>query len=155
MRSSILLLYFSVSQQIEIWPIHQMVEIAISEFKMKVESPIADMLIIPYFENAHYSAVVVDFTTKTVSHYDSKYAGDFMKCQRVMDALQLNQEWRILLNEVCPQQGNDDDCGVFVCMLAERMSRNAPLSYRQHGIPSIRKRMQYEILKQQLMVRNI
>lgn len=51
----------------------------------------------------------------------------------------------------CPQQENVNDCGVFACVMAEFLSREAPLSFTQQDMPNLRLQMAYEIINQQLL----
>ena len=47
---------------------------------------------------------------------------------------------------------NGADCGVFTCLFAEHLSRRARLSFSQADIPYVRKRMAYEICRNEIMM---
>ena len=51
----------------------------------------------------------------------------------------------------CPQQQNGSDCGIFACKVAEYLSRETPLSFDQEDMAYFRKRMIWEITKNQLL----
>jgi sentrin-specific protease 1 len=50
-----------------------------------------------------------------------------------------------------PQQHNGYDCGVFACMFAEAASRRSKFLFTQEDMPSLRRRMVYEILTKKLL----
>lgn len=45
----------------------------------------------------------------------------------------------------CPRQMNGSDCGVFSCMFAEHLTRNASISFSQSDMPYFREKMVLEI----------
>ena len=51
----------------------------------------------------------------------------------------------------CPQQQNGADCGIFACKVVDFISREAPVNFSQEDMPYFRKRMIWEIVKQQLL----
>lgn len=53
--------------------------------------------------------------------------------------------------QTIPQQNNGYDCGVFACMFAEAASRRGQFVFTQKDMPSLRKRMVYEILTKNLL----
>lgn len=44
-----------------------------------------------------------------------------------------------------PRQNNDYDCGVFICMYAEFISRNRQFTFTQDDMEYFRKKMIHEI----------
>ena len=50
----------------------------------------------------------------------------------------LDNEWNLSNSNNIPHQSNGIDCGVFVCQLAERLSRRAPFDFNQEQMPAIR-----------------
>ena len=60
-------------------------------------------------------------------------------------------EWKQVIANNIPQQMNGSDCGVFTCLFAEYLSRGAMLTFSQSDIPYFRKRMVYEICKNQIL----
>jgi len=59
--------------------------------------------------------------------------------------------WKTELKKEIPQQMNGSDCGMFTCKFAEYLSRRARISFTQQDMPYFRKRMMYEIVKNDLM----
>jgi len=49
-----------------------------------------------------------------------------------------------------PQQKNNNDCGVFSCMIAEYITRNAPITFSQDNVVYFRKKMALEIVDGEL-----
>ena len=43
-----------------------------------------------------------------------------------------------------------NDCGVFVCEYALRLTKNKPFDFQQEDIPNIRKRMKQELCKENI-----
>jgi sentrin-specific protease 1 len=62
-------------------------------------------------------------------------------------------EWVIVpgSKDGTPQQENDDDCGMFVCMFADFLLENLPLQFTQEDIPALRLKICYSILKGKLL----
>ena len=52
----------------------------------------------------------------------------------------------------CPQQGNSFDCGVFACMYAEHLTRDASLCFTQDDMPYFRQKMVIEIVTGNLLM---
>ncbi len=50
-----------------------------------------------------------------------------------------------------PQQGNMDDCGVFVCLFAEYYCRNAEMTFSQNDIQMMRRKIVFEIMQECLI----
>lgn len=59
--------------------------------------------------------------------------------------------WKKVNASPIPQQFNGSDCGVFACMFAEHLARDAPFSFSQDNMPYFRKKMIIEILEGKLM----
>lgn len=51
-----------------------------------------------------------------------------------------------------PHQKNGDDCGVFACTFAERISRDNEFDFTQSDMLDLRQNMVYEIIQKQLLV---
>lgn len=61
--------------------------------------------------------------------------------------------WTDYFGEGSPQQENQYDCGVFVCMTLEALSRGEEIDdfvFDQRCMPYVRQRMVWEIGKQSL-----
>ena len=50
-----------------------------------------------------------------------------------------------------PKQMNGSDCGMFTLKYAEYLSRNASITFTQEDMPLFRRRMVYEIVKNQVI----
>ena len=59
--------------------------------------------------------------------------------------------WNQVIAKKIPQQMNGSDCGMFTCIFAEYLSRRARFTFSQSNMPYFRKRMVYEICKNQLV----
>lgn len=62
----------------------------------------------------------------------------------------LTWEWNLEIVKNCPQQLYQYDCGVFLCMFAEYLSRNVPLNFSQSDIMHFRKQLHLEIMNGKL-----
>merc|ERR1711864_32071 len=51
----------------------------------------------------------------------------------------------------CPQQENGSDCGVFVCQVAEHLTRGELLSFGQKDVPYFRRKMIWEIIRNRIL----
>uniref|UniRef100_A0A915D457 Ubiquitin-like protease family profile domain-containing protein n=1 Tax=Ditylenchus dipsaci TaxID=166011 RepID=A0A915D457_9BILA len=54
--------------------------------------------------------------------------------------------WLGFNDKTIPQQSNCYDCGIFVCLFAESVSRDARLDFKQQQVKEIRRRISKEIL---------
>ena len=50
-----------------------------------------------------------------------------------------------------PQQNNSSDCGMFSCKFAEYLSRRADITFDQADMPYFRRRMMWEIVKNNIL----
>ncbi|XP_060881028.1 sentrin-specific protease 1-like [Metopolophium dirhodum] len=109
----------------------------------------------------HWCLICVNFIEKTVKYYDS-LGGKNSNCLNIIFNY-LKQEyenkknekfdssgWQIMDAEDCPKQKNGYDCGVFTCVNAEYLSRDAKLDFVQDDMPKLRSRICYEILNNRL-----
>jgi len=118
-------------------------------------------LFIPiHCKGCHWCLVYVCFTQKTIQYYDSLGRRNFKCLKLILEYLTLEHEdkkgvnfpYEMLLMNVkkCPRQSNDYDCGVFVCMFAEYLSRDAPLKFSQIHMSKFRRQITLEIKKKKL-----
>jgi len=122
-----------------------------------------EKLIIPIHieEMSHWCLVCVDFKEKTIKYYDSLGERNF-KCLKFilfylfMEHLHKKDTefhaggWLLQNVPDCPQQENDWDCGVFICIYAEYLTRGAPFDFSQKDMKRFRKQIRAEIKKKQL-----
>ncbi|VVC42487.1 Ulp1 protease family, C-terminal catalytic domain [Cinara cedri] len=118
-------------------------------------------IFIPIHLGNHWCLIYVDFAEKSIKYYDS-LGGTNSKCLNIIFGY-LKEEYENKKNEKfncsgwnlvnigdCPIQKNSYDCGVFTCINAEYLSRDAKLDFTQADMPKLRYRMCYEILNNKL-----
>lgn len=59
------------------------------------------------------------------------------------------KEWEVSYPSA-PQQENNVDCGVFTCYYANYISANAALDFSQEDIPTLRRRLMHDIIRQKI-----
>ena len=59
--------------------------------------------------------------------------------------------WKQVIAKKIPQQMNGSDCGMFTCLYSEYLSRRARFTFSESDIPYFRRRMVYEICKNQIL----
>jgi len=105
-------------------------------------------LIIPIHANGnHWTLILINFESKYIEYFDS--LGDdgttYINAtyQYIQDehlkmfhhTLPAQNTWRLITcRGATPQQNNNYDCGVFVCLFAEALTRNATPSFSQEDI---------------------
>ena len=59
----------------------------------------------------------------------------------------------MVVKDDIPQQDkkNKSDCGMFVCKFAEYLSRGAEMTFNQANMPYFRRRMMWEIVKNNIL----
>ena len=120
------------------------------------------LILIPvHVERDHWCLATIDMEAKLIVYYDS-LGGKNNPALRLIDsflqqehltkrgsALGINYEKMNAKN--IPQQKNGSDCGMFVCKFAEYLSRKAEFTFSQSNMPYFRKRMMYEITRNELL----
>ena len=110
----------------------------------------------------HWSLVAIDTRNKTITYYDSKGYTDQTAVSNVKKYLVSEHErqhqstldidlWKTVTTDDIPKQEDETECGVFLCMYAEDLSREAPFRFTVKDTPNFRARMKYEILKDALL----
>jgi len=119
-------------------------------------------LFIPiHIEDSHWCLVYVSFPEKSIQYYDSMGGRNFKCLKLILKYLMLEHDnkkgedfhpsgWLLMNVKNCPQQSNYWDCGVFVCMFAEYLSRDAPLNFSQKHMDKFRKQIALEIKRKKL-----
>lgn len=120
-----------------------------------------DLVFVPINKSYHWVLGVIDMKNKKISIYDSLYGKD----QRTLDILlrYLEEEhldkkkteydtsdWKTEAPNNIPKQENAYDCGVFTCIFAERLSRQAPLDFVQADMSLLRRKMVINILNKEI-----
>lgn len=118
-------------------------------------------LFIPIHIDEHWCLVYVDFTKKTIQYFDSLRGRNFKCLKLILKYLMMEHVdkkgeefhpsgWLLINVKNCPQQLNSWDCGVFACMFAEYLSRDAPLNFSQKNMDRFRRQIIFEIKKKKL-----
>merc|ERR1719354_673065 len=104
----------------------------------------------------------IDVANKSINYYDSMNGNN----QTCVDLLKryLTEEhqdkkkspmdltgWKQEIKKDIPQQMNGSDCGMFTCKFAEYLARRAKITFSQRDMPYFRRRMVYEIVKNDVM----
>jgi len=135
---------------------------ALKRWTRKVDIFSFDLILVPVHLGMHWCLATIDLKRKGVFYYDSM-GGDNISCLDALlkylqdehmdkkkspfDTSSFNSE---IVKDI-PQQMNGSDCGMFTCKFAEYLSRDAPISFSQEDMPYYRRRMIYEIVKNNLM----
>jgi len=118
-------------------------------------------LFIPVHIDDHWCLVYVNFEKKSIGYYDSLRGRNFKCLKLILKYLMMEHAdkkgeefhpsgWLLMNVKNCPQQLNSWDCGVFVCMFAEYLSRDAQLNFSQKNMNRFRKQIAFEIKKKKL-----
>jgi len=119
-------------------------------------------LFIPIYIEDHWCLVYVYFPQKCIKYYDSMGSGGNTNCLKLileyLDSEHHDKKgeafdvcsWLLMIVEKCPQQSMTRDCGIFVCMYAEYLSRGAPLKFSQYHMELFRSQIALEIIKKKL-----
>ncbi|XP_065720254.2 sentrin-specific protease 1 [Drosophila suzukii] len=134
----------------------------VKRWTRKVDILSKDIILIPvHCKGVHWTMAIVDMRKKTILYYDSKGGAN----KNLLDTLEkyLREEsldkrnqsfdtrnFRIEKARNVPQQKNNNDCGVFSCMFAEYITRNAPITFSQDNVVYFRKKMALEIIDGEL-----
>lgn len=121
-----------------------------------------DIVFVPVHLGMHWVLSVIDFRHKVIRYLDSLH-GNNEKALRILKNY-LEQEhldkkkapfdfngWTFTCEKNCPAQQNGFDCGVFTCVNAEFLSRNAELSFGQKEMLYFRDKIAYELLTESLL----
>ncbi|KAH8301370.1 hypothetical protein KR059_001404, partial [Drosophila kikkawai] len=109
----------------------------------------------------HWSMAIIDMRHKTIRFYDSMgkrndSALEALKMYLQQESVDKRKEnfdtsdFKLETAKDVPQQYNGNDCGVFCCMFAEYITRDAPLTFTQAHMVAMRKKMILEILERKL-----
>ena len=113
----------------------------------------------------HWCLATIDMDEKAISYYDSLGGNNtgialrkisfylqkehFAKKGRYLDL----KWWKQINAKNIPLQKNGSDCGVFTCMFAEYLSRGAEFTFDHSNMPYFRKRIIYEISRNELLIK--
>ena len=118
-----------------------------------------DIVLIPILIKAIDHWVLVAFfpLIKTVIYYDSLHKDGTSIRKQVLQFFKTrfpketgsasdDSEWKSVDEPHVPKQENGFDCGVFVCQMAERLSRRSEFDFDQSQMPAIRIQMIEQIV---------
>lgn len=133
--------------------------------KKKIDIFQHEMVFVPIHESPyHWLGLMIYMKDKRISAFDSCNTGDDHggkyyhriilqylqdEHQRVYNAkLPQPGEWKLeKVKSECPQQVGAVDCGVYLCLFADLLSRKLALEFSQADIPEARRRIALSILK--------
>lgn len=135
----------------------------ISRWTKKIDIFSKKKLFIPVHieEEEHWCLVCVNFVEKSIKYYDSLGGKNFKCLKLILKYLMMEHYnkkeiefkpggWLLVNVKKCPQQLNLWDCGVFTCMFAEYLARDAPLNFSQKDMSKFRKQIMFEIKRKKL-----
>uniref|UniRef100_A0A0P4W8J0 BTB domain-containing protein n=1 Tax=Scylla olivacea TaxID=85551 RepID=A0A0P4W8J0_SCYOL len=135
---------------------------SVKRWTKKVDLFSHDLLLIPVHLGMHWCLATIDLRTKCVRYFDSML-GDNDKClEALLKYLEDEHQdkksspfektgWMAENVKDIPQQMNGSDCGMFACMFAEYLSRDADITFDQQHMPYFRRKMVYEIVTANLL----
>ena len=117
-----------------------------------------DRLLVPINYQQHWSLVVVNVKSKTISHLDSMLTENYKFTRAVKDFLldehlakrgirPLAASWTCKFEKNIPRQYNSSDCGVFMCMFADYICQRKMVDFNHTDMVYFRKRMIINILR--------
>lgn len=136
---------------------------ALKRWTRKVDIFSFDIIIVPVHLGVHWCMAAIDFCNKTIRYYDSMGSSNNKCLQSLLKYLQDESldklkkkfnttDWKTENVQKIPQQMNGSDCGMFSCMYAEYISRNADITFTQQDMPYFRRKMVYEIYSRKLLL---
>ncbi|KAG1652694.1 Sentrin-specific protease 1 [Nymphon striatum] len=135
---------------------------ALKRWTRKVDIFSYQFILIPVHLGMHWCLAVIDFKQKEIRYYDSlgnknneclKALREYI-CDESFDKKKQEFDtsvWSLICPKDIPQQMNGSDCGMFACIYAEYITREAEITFTQEDMPYFRRRMVYEILTKELL----
>ena len=134
---------------------------AVSRWTKDVDIFSFDVILIPIHLDMHWCVAIVDFRAPGVFYYDSMGGHNMPALSAILNYLRQEHlkkkgtelDLTTFAKEIadCPQQQNGADCGIFACKVADFISREVAVDFSQMDMSYFRKRMIWEIVKQQLL----
>ena len=120
-----------------------------------------DLILCPFnVLKKHWVVIIIDNRIRTVTHYNSGY-GFFPGCMDAVKELIQSEHLAIrggyphryttILKDDLPHRARQKDSGLFACMYAEYVSRNAPITFTSADMWYFRRKMAFEILSDKLL----
>ena len=139
----------------------------VRRFTNKIDLFEHDLVLIPIHLGTHWALVGADLIAMTVTYYDS-YIKSYTNSKPADIVVKfLEQEYeakkgiplgikvKSCWNQSIPQQDNDNDCGMFVCILAEHLAREAAMEIQPQHIPVYRQLLIWEIASNRLLNQHV
>lgn len=136
----------------------------VKRWTRKVDIFKCDIIPVPvHVGGVHWCMSVIHMVDKTIRYYDSmghpnqpvlQALAQYLKDES-MDKRKIpfdSSGWKIECVRDCPQQRNGSDCGVFSCMFAEFLSRDAKVTFDQDHMDYFRQKMVFEIATGKLIL---
>lgn len=138
---------------------------SVKRWTRKVDIFSHDFILVPVHLGNHWCMAVINFMDRTISYYDSLGGGTNGCCDTLLEYLRYesndkkkqdfdDENWKLIncYNELgIPQQQNGSDCGVFACIYAEYLTREAKLKFGQQHMSYFRQKMIYELLTKKIL----
>ncbi|XP_069695143.1 sentrin-specific protease 1-like isoform X2 [Periplaneta americana] len=136
---------------------------ALKRWTRKVDIFSFNVIIVPVHLGVHWCMAAIDFRNKTIKYYDSMGSPNNKCLQSLLKYLQDESldklkkkfdttDWTTENVQKIPQQMNGSDCGMFSCMYAEYICRDADITFTQQDMPYFRRKMVYEIFTRKLLL---
>ena len=124
-----------------------------------------DKVIIPVYMSLHWTILVVNFSKNRFEYYDTLGANTVQAGKaiatakkgflRYADSIQKGTSLSSYAQYIptiqqIPQQENGDDCGVFVCTLADYLAQDLVFNFTQDHIPRFRLKMVRDLRQRRL-----
>ncbi|KAG9039947.1 Smt3-specific protease [Tulasnella sp. JGI-2019a] len=137
----------------------------LGKWTKKVDIFSKDVVLIPINQgNAHWTSATINFKKKRFEFYDSLGLARpqvFLRLRDYVDKEHIDKKktpfdfsgWEDFYDPEMPQQENGYDCGMFVCMVMEGLSRGEEVDdwvFDQTSMPYLRQRVAWEIGRQKL-----
>ncbi|XP_034136557.1 sentrin-specific protease-like [Drosophila guanche] len=115
-----------------------------------------DLILVPVNQHFHWTLAVIDMARQAITYYDSK-AGENCKLLTALERYLCEEFedkhgqpldpslWAKEHDAMTPQQSNNDDCGVYLCLLAKHLTAQPRRCIRNTNIAEYRIIMMLEI----------
>ncbi|XP_034656569.1 sentrin-specific protease-like [Drosophila subobscura] len=115
-----------------------------------------DLILVPVNQHLHWTLAVIDMAGQAITYYDSK-AGENYKLLSALERYLCEEFedkhgqpldtscWTKEHDAMTPQQSNNDDCGVYLCLLAKHLTSQPRPRFRNTNVEEYRKIMMLEI----------
>ncbi|XP_022227448.1 sentrin-specific protease 1-like [Drosophila obscura] len=118
-----------------------------------------ELILIPVHLRVHWTLAVIDIPGQSIQYYDSLGGthDQLLKALEVYLAKESRDKRKKKLDTTkwskehvaaMPRQTNFNDCGVYVCFIAEHLTRQRRLRFRKKNVPDYRTQMLLEIYEE-------